>query len=74
VLVNNAGVMHLGEAFYASSKHALAGYTEALRHEVWPLGIHVSLVEPGAFATNVLQAASTSAARLSDYDFLRQWA
>jgi NAD(P)-dependent dehydrogenase (short-subunit alcohol dehydrogenase family) len=61
-----------GEAFYASSKHALAGYTEALRHEVWPLGIHVSLVEPGAFATNVLQAASTSAARLSDYDPVRQ--
>lgn len=31
-----------GEAFYASSKHALAGYAEALRHEVWPLGIHVT--------------------------------
>lgn len=61
-----------GEAFYAASKHALAGYTEALRHEVWPLGIQVSLVEPGAFATNVLQAASTSTARLSDYDAVRR--
>lgn len=60
-----------GEAFYPASKTALAGYSEALRQEVWPLGIHVSLVEPGAFATDVLQAASTSAGRLSDYDTVR---
>ncbi|MGH3242236.1 MAG: SDR family oxidoreductase [Spirillospora sp.] len=33
-----------GEAFYAASKAALARYTEALRHEVWHLGIHVTLV------------------------------
>jgi NAD(P)-dependent dehydrogenase (short-subunit alcohol dehydrogenase family) len=32
-----------GESFYAASKGALAGYTEALRHVVWPPGIHVSL-------------------------------
>jgi len=60
-----------GEAFYAASKHALAGYTEARRHEVWPLGIDVSLVEPGAFATDILDSASTSAGQLSDYDFVR---
>lgn len=60
-----------GEAFYSASKHALAGYTEALRYEVWPLDIHVCLVEPGAFATNVLEAAATSAGRLSDYDTVR---
>lgn len=40
-----------GESFYAASKAALARYTEALRHEVWHLGIAVSLVEPGAFTT-----------------------
>jgi len=61
-----------GEAFYSASKHALAGYTEALRHEVWPLGIHVSLVELGAFQTGILQAASTSAGRLPDYDQVRR--
>lgn len=49
-----------GEAFYSASKHALAGYTEALRHEVWHLGIHVSLVEPGSFRTNILEARATS--------------
>jgi NAD(P)-dependent dehydrogenase (short-subunit alcohol dehydrogenase family) len=49
-----------GEAFYSASKRALAGYTEALRHEVRPLGVHVSLVEPGAFRTNILEGARTS--------------
>lgn len=48
-----AWVGELGEAFYSASKHALAGYSKALRHEVWPLGLHVSLVEPGAFMTNI---------------------
>jgi NAD(P)-dependent dehydrogenase (short-subunit alcohol dehydrogenase family) len=61
-----------GEAFYAASKRALAGYTEALRHEVWPLGLHVSLVEPGAFRTSVIDAASSAEAAIPDYDRVRQ--
>lgn len=60
-----------GEGFYAASKSALAGYTEALRHEVWPLGIQVSLVEPGAFTTGVLETASESPSRSADYDGVR---
>ncbi|HET8654627.1 MAG TPA: SDR family NAD(P)-dependent oxidoreductase [Longimicrobiaceae bacterium] len=61
-----------GEAFYSASKRALAGYTEALRHEVWPLGIEVSLVEPGAFRTNVIEAASSSEGTIPDYDAVRE--
>jgi NAD(P)-dependent dehydrogenase (short-subunit alcohol dehydrogenase family) len=61
-----------GEAFYSASKHALAGYTEALRHEVWPFGVAVSLVEPGAFRTNVIEAASTSEGTIPDYDAVRE--
>jgi NAD(P)-dependent dehydrogenase (short-subunit alcohol dehydrogenase family) len=61
-----------GEAFYAASKRGLAGYTEALRHEVWPLGLHVSLVEPGAFRTNVIDDASRAEATISDYDQVRE--
>lgn len=61
-----------GEGFYAASKAALARYTEALHHEVWALGVDVSLVEPGAFATNVLNASSESAGSIPDYDPVRQ--
>jgi len=62
-----------GESFYAASKRALAGYTEALRHEVWPLGIHVSLVEPGAFKTNILAAQpATPGKTIADYDTVRR--
>jgi NAD(P)-dependent dehydrogenase (short-subunit alcohol dehydrogenase family) len=41
-----------GEAYYSASKRALGGLTESVHHEVWPLGIRVSLIEPGAFQTN----------------------
>lgn len=61
-----------GEGFYAASKAALARYTEALRHEVWPLGLSVSLVEPGAFATDALQTSSTSEHTIADYDGPRE--
>lgn len=56
-----------GEAFYSASKHALAGYTEALRHEVWPFGIHVSLLEPVAFDTDILARASTVEGAIEEY-------
>jgi NAD(P)-dependent dehydrogenase (short-subunit alcohol dehydrogenase family) len=38
---------------YAASKFALEGWSESLRIECAPLGIKVSLVEPGAFATDI---------------------
>ncbi|WP_426753798.1 SDR family NAD(P)-dependent oxidoreductase [Myxococcus sp. Y35] len=38
---------------YAASKHALAGYTEALRVELAPLGVQVSLIEPSAHRTGI---------------------
>jgi NAD(P)-dependent dehydrogenase (short-subunit alcohol dehydrogenase family) len=42
-----------GVASYAASKHALEGWAESLRLELLPLGIYVSLAEPGSFATNI---------------------
>ena len=38
---------------YCGSKHALEGFSEALRIETHSLGIRVVLVEPGAFDTDI---------------------
>jgi len=38
---------------YCASKHALESYTESLRYELQPLGIHVSIVEPGYYRTGL---------------------
>ncbi|GIL28068.1 SDR family NAD(P)-dependent oxidoreductase [Actinocatenispora comari] len=61
-----------GEGFYAASKAALARYSEALRHEVWHLGIAVSLVEPAAFTTDVLRASTPAPATIGDFDGPRE--
>jgi len=40
------------QGFYSSTKFAIEAYTEALRMEVRPFGIRVSMIEPGDFATS----------------------
>jgi short-subunit dehydrogenase len=42
---------------YAASKHAILGYTNALRMEVAPFGIHVTTVNPGPIDTPFLDLA-----------------
>lgn len=64
---------YLGTPFhgiYAASKHALAGYSEALAFELEPFGIRVRLVEPAAHRTGI--AMSRPAAQLSVYDGPRE--
>lgn len=41
-----------GSGYYAASKHAVEGWSDALRAEVEPLGIAVTCVEPGPFRTD----------------------
>jgi NAD(P)-dependent dehydrogenase (short-subunit alcohol dehydrogenase family) len=59
-----------GAALYAASKSALAGLSEGLAGELAPLGIHVTIVEPGAFRTDFLEPTSlrTVSHRLADYE------
>ena len=42
-----------GVASYAASKFALEGWAETLRLEMKPLGVHVVLLEPGSFETDI---------------------
>ncbi|ARU05742.1 short-chain dehydrogenase/reductase [Comamonas serinivorans] len=41
-----------GMGYYAASKHAVEGWSDALAAEVRPLGIHVTCVAPGPFRTD----------------------
>ncbi|WP_437814884.1 SDR family oxidoreductase [Sorangium sp. So ce1078] len=42
-----------GVSVYAATKHAVEGFSEALRWEVAPFGVHVCLIEPGTFKTEI---------------------
>jgi NAD(P)-dependent dehydrogenase (short-subunit alcohol dehydrogenase family) len=42
-----------GGAYYAASKHAIAGFTEALRRELAGFGVRVILIEPTAARTRL---------------------
>lgn len=49
-----------GFGVYSSTKFAVEGLSEALHAELEPLGIHVTVVEPGYFRTDFLDATSLS--------------
>ncbi|WP_207540740.1 SDR family NAD(P)-dependent oxidoreductase [Sabulicella rubraurantiaca] len=54
---------------YCSTKFAVEGLSEALHAEVAPLGIHVTVVEPGYFRTDFLgTSSSVSPSRFPDCD------
>lgn len=59
-----------GFGVYCSTKFAVEGLSEALHAELAPLGIHVTVVEPGAFRTDFLDSTSlsVSSASIDDYN------
>lgn len=65
-----------GAAVYNATKHGVGAFSEALRQEVTREHVRVSLVEPGAVATELLshnrpEIQEASARRLGDLDPLR---
>lgn len=59
-----------GFGVYSSTKFAVEGITEAMHAELKPLGIHATVVEPGYFRTDFLDASSLVVAPhvIDDYD------
>jgi NAD(P)-dependent dehydrogenase (short-subunit alcohol dehydrogenase family) len=58
-----------GMGFYNASKYAVEGLSEALALEVAPLGIHVTLIEPGPFRTDFLGRSIAQASNvIPDYE------
>jgi NAD(P)-dependent dehydrogenase (short-subunit alcohol dehydrogenase family) len=51
---------------YSASKHALEALTDALRLELYPWGIEVSIIEPGAVATPIWNKSLSTALELED--------
>ena len=51
---------------YAASKHALEAIADSLRIELRPLGVGVSIVEPGSIATPIWRKGAERAAELSE--------
>jgi NAD(P)-dependent dehydrogenase (short-subunit alcohol dehydrogenase family) len=60
---------YLGWGVYGATKFAVEGISEALAGEVAPLGIKVTVVEPGFFRTDFLDETSLSrtAREIEDY-------
>jgi len=58
-----------GWGYYNASKFAVEGFSEALAAELAPLGIRVTIVEPGPFRTDFLGRSGVEAEeRIADYD------
>ncbi|BAX91624.1 oxidoreductase [Mycobacterium shigaense] len=63
-----ATVTPVGSGYYAAAKAAVEGISGALRGELAPLGISVTVVEPGAFRTDFAgRSLVESATRIDDY-------
>ena len=59
-----------GFGVYSSTKFAVEGLSEALHIELRPLGIRVTVVEPGFFRTDILDTTKSliqTAAQIADY-------
>ncbi|MEW9874142.1 oxidoreductase [Arthrobacter sp. HS15c] len=63
-----ARITPAGSGYYSATKAALEGLSGSLRNELRPLGISVTVVEPGAFRTDFAGRSLTqSATPIADY-------
>lgn len=58
-----------GVGFYNATKFAVDGYSESLRKELAPLGIHVSIIAPSGFRTDWAgRSANDTKIKIADYE------
>jgi NAD(P)-dependent dehydrogenase (short-subunit alcohol dehydrogenase family) len=55
-----------GMGTYCATKHAMEAVSDALRHEVRPFGVHVSLIEPGMVKTTFGNTAAADRGHSED--------
>src|ERR1700730_10786609 len=58
----------LGRAPYSAAKWAVEGFSEVLAKEVGPLGIKVTIIEPGGFRTDFAGSSTTIREGRPEYD------
>jgi NAD(P)-dependent dehydrogenase (short-subunit alcohol dehydrogenase family) len=58
----------IGRAPYAAAKFGVEGFSESLSKEVRPLGIRVTIVEPGGFRTDFAGSSTELRAGRPDYE------
>ena len=58
----------MGRAPYAAAKFGVEGFSESLAKEVAPLGIKVTIVEPGGFRTDFAGSSTEFAEGRPEYD------
>ncbi|WP_438479569.1 SDR family NAD(P)-dependent oxidoreductase [Oleiharenicola lentus] len=56
-----------GMSAYSAAKFAVEGFSESLAQEIKPLGLHLTLIEPGGFRTDFADAAKVSPAPSAPY-------
>lgn len=59
-----------GYGLYAAAKFAVEGMSQSLADELRPLGIHVTIVEPGGFRTDFMSENSIRRARAQIHDYV----
>jgi len=62
-----------GLSGYQAAKFAVEGFSEVLWHELKPLGVHVTIVEPGGFRTDWAGASMGHTQPIADYRAIRAW-